>query len=247
MIANRAWYQQFNKVVVQGWEVAPRGRPTLEVPHATVKIDMSCPVVTARPGLNHRFMAAEALWILEGRDDLEPLVEHVPRMSEFSDDGRSLAGAYGPPISKQLNYVVQKLNEDRDTRQAVLTIWRPNPTPSKDVPCTVAMAFQIREDLFHAHVFMRSSDVWLGLPYDLFNFTMVAEWVRLHHDLRSNAATRLGALYVTAASSHLYVENVARVEEPGFSQREMPRWEGPTHLKHALEGLTHGEGRWWRD
>jgi thymidylate synthase len=246
MIANRAWYRQFNQVVVQGWEVAPRGKPTLEVPHAVVKIDMSCPVVTARPGLNYKFMAAEALWILQGRNDLDPLIEHVPRMKEFSDDGRSLTGAYGPPISEQLLYVVKKLREDRDTRQAVLTIWKPNPMPSKDIPCTIAMAFQIRDDFFNSHVFMRSSDVWLGLPYDLFSFTMVAEWVRLHHDL-DGAPTRPGSLYVTAASSHLYVENVTSIEEPSFMQREMPRWPRPIDLENALNALAEGSGRWWRD
>jgi thymidylate synthase len=42
-------------------------------------------------------------------------------------------------IKQQLDYVVEALVKDNDSRQAVLTIWRPSPAPSKDIPCTVSI------------------------------------------------------------------------------------------------------------
>lgn len=250
--ADTAWTDVFEDVLTNGREVAPRGRRTLELSSRTVRVDMRWPVITARPGLNRRFMAAEALWMLQGRDDVEMLAEHVPRMRDYSDDGRTLAGAYGPPIAAQLNYVVTALRDDRATRQAVLTTWRPNPMPSRDIPCTVAMAFQIRDNRLDAHVFMRSSDVWLGLPYDIFSFTMIAEWVRIHYNLIHGIAgdrAQPGTLCITAASSHLYEEHWHEATRSSVPAASMPAWASPTHLLAALDELTRSRrgdpARWW--
>lgn len=110
------------------------------------------------------------------------------------------------------------------------------------------MVFQIRDDLFNAHVFMRSSDVWLGLPYDIFSFTMIAEWVRLHHNLGS-AAVRAGPgeLFVTAASSHLYQEDLEGVVCPENLYHEpMPGWRSPDDLASELRQIERGGKSWWR-
>jgi len=161
--------------------------------------------------LNYRFMAAEALWISAGRNDLGGLTDVNPNMARFSDDGRTLAGAYGPRIRPQVPYVVASLIKDRDTRQAALTIWTPNPEPSKDTPCTVAMVFSIRENRLYQHVFMRSSDAWLGIPYDVFSFTLLAYEVACRYNqhklLIGGSPVGLGHMTITCTSSHLYSEN----------------------------------------
>lgn len=198
-----AWYSVMNRVRLSGHEVSPRGQNVLELNHYTSVIDMRYPVLRdPLRKLNYRFMAAEALWIIEGSDKLEDLIRYNPNMAAFSDDGVTLSGAYGPRIRDQIWYVVSKLTEDRDTRQATLSIWRPNPSSSKDIPCTVAIDFKIRDDKLNLHVFMRSSDIWLGLPYDVFSFSCVAYLVC---SILSGVSP--GTLYLTAASSHLYEEH----------------------------------------
>lgn len=204
-----AWRQAIVDITKFGNVVAPRGKDTVELPHYCVTIDMRTPVlVNMSRKLNYSAMAAEALWILQGDDRLDGIAPWIPRYSEFSDDGITLAGAYGPRIMGQERYVVDKLLEDRDTRQAAISIWSPNPKPSRDYPCTMSMVFNIRDGNLHTHVFMRSSDVWLGLPYDLFTFSMVsAKIATLYNGRTVDAKLRLGSLYLTAASSHLYREN----------------------------------------
>lgn len=44
---------------------------------------------------------------------------------------------------------------------------------SKDIPCTVTWHFMIRDGALHLMVYMRSNDVWLGMPYDVLTFTTV--------------------------------------------------------------------------
>lgn len=218
--ASAAWLKTLEKILRDGAQVAPRGMRTLEVQQHTTKLHLAHPVVLV-PGrkASYSFMAAEALWILSGDDRLESIAPYNPNIAKFSDDGVRLAGAYGAPVVDQLPYVVRKLIEDRDTRQAVMTIWRPNPKPSKDIPCTVAIAFSIRDSRLNCHVFMRSSDAWLGLPYDVFFFSMLAakvacaynlDRVKLAIDAPGDAkadVVSLGWLWVTAASEHLYAEN----------------------------------------
>lgn len=212
MNMNFEWYQALVSVMLHGEKVAPRGIAVRELMHRTIKVDMRNPVLTIpERNLNYRFMAAEAGWILSGSDRLEDLGSQADRLRPYSDDGLTLTGAYGPRFVRQLGYVVKALNDDPDTRQATMTIWRPEAARayqdlgqvSKDVPCTVAVDFKFRDGKLSTHVFMRSSDVWLGLPYDVFTFTMMACRVA---ELLSYPVL-LGDLYLTAASSHIYDRN----------------------------------------
>lgn len=210
--ATDAWLEALHDIINHGQEVSPRGMLTQEIPQRTVHVEMSHPVMFFKPRkLNYKFMAAEAYWILSGDNRVETIAPYNKNIAAFSDDGEVFAGAYGPPIENQLDYVVKTLVNDPDTRQAILTIWRPNPGPSKDIPCTVAADFKIRNGKLNAHVFMRSSDVWLGLPYDVFNFSMLAALVtakvnEINHGCGEQL--ELGTLFLTAASSHLYARNL---------------------------------------
>lgn len=204
--ATGAWLDTLDLIKTNGHGTVPRGQQTRELLHHSICVDMCRPVVAVKEReLSYKFMAAEAIWILQGSDLVYDIAPYNKNIAQFSDDGVTFFGAYGPKINEQHHHVLRKLLDDRDTRQAVLTIWRENPPNTKDYPCTIAMAFQIRRNMLHAHVFMRSSDVWLGLPYDIFNFTMVA--LRLacnYNEENPEHPVTLGELYLTMASSHLY-------------------------------------------
>ncbi len=214
--ASSAWLQTLQQIFTDGIDVAPRGLKTLELQHHAVHLDMSHPVVLcpARK-LSYTFLAAEALWILSGDDRVETIAPYNKNIAQFSDDGHRFYGAYGPRIMEQFDWVVEKLLEDRDTRQAVMTIWRKKPPKTKDVPCTVAIMFSNRKGRLHCHVFMRSSDAWLGLPYDVFNFSMLSAKVAcsFNRKCRPEDTIELGFLHLTAASSHLYERNFAEARE----------------------------------
>lgn len=207
--ADQAWLGLLRTLLVEGQVVSPRGMRTLEIlHHVSLTVDLNHPVVThPLRKLNYRFMAAEALWIQAGRNELADLTVVNPKMAQYSDDGQTLAGAYGPRIRPQIPYVVEKLVKDRDTRQAALTIWTPSPEPSKDLPCTIAMTFSIRNHRLYQHVFMRSSDAWLGVPYDVFSFSLLGIEVACLYNRLSSECIGLGHLTVTMTSSHLYEEH----------------------------------------
>lgn len=198
-----AWVSLLKKILAEGKLAGPRGKRTrellgarLHVPWANYNV-----IVDHRRKLNYRFMVAEWLWIECGLNAVAPLARYNRRLAEFSDNGETLAGAYGPRLHPQRGWLLQKFAEDPETRQAVATIWTPRPAPSKDIPCTISLQFLLRRGRLHLVANMRSSDAWLGVPYDFFSFTQYAN--RLAADLDAE----LGSATLNFGSSHLYEEH----------------------------------------
>ena len=199
--ANTVYRSLLETVNCAGMSVSPRDQATSEIMGYHTCINMQYPIVTIPSReLNYRFMAAEAYWILTGQQGLDELTPYCKRMSEFSDDGVTLSGAYGPRFISQARYVVETLVCDSSSRQAVITIWERNPRPSKDIPCTVSLQWLLRNNKLHCIAYMRSSDVWLGWPYDVFTFTMMTCYIIA----LSGRKWELGNLRVMAGSQHLY-------------------------------------------
>ena len=153
-----------------------------------------------------------------------------------------MSGAYGPPIIDQLPYIVKSLITDRTTRQAVLTIWRPRPYPSKDIPCTVSMQWLIRDDQLHCITNMRSNDIWLGAPYDIFTFSMVSNYLLLLINECTTSKVSLGLLYLNAASLHLYIQHWEEAEKAysdiEWDHDELSLWKGNNENFKKPEGCV---------
>jgi thymidylate synthase len=193
-------------VLKAGAPVAPRGLPTREVLGCQLRLGAPRRRVLAVPGrvINPAFAIANALWILLGSDG-EWIYEYNDRLRAYTDEG-VLRGAYGPRIRRwativdQLDRVRQLLLKDPDTRQAVVQVFDPvhDWDGARDVPCTIGYRFFIREGNLQLHTTMRSQDVWLGMPYDVFANTVLQElmagWV----------GAELGVYVHTVDSLHLY-------------------------------------------
>lgn len=251
---SRVWKNQISDVLSNGFLVSPRGSKTLELPQYTLTINMRRPVLNIpERKLNYKFMAAEAYWILTGNDRVDAISPFNKNIAQYSDDGEIFFGAYGPRIQSQMDYIVRALTNDPMTRQAVLTLWRQNPPKSKDIPCTISMVFSIRDFKLNCHVFMRSSDIWLGIPYDVFTFSMVAHKVCT---LLKGAPIIPGKLYLTAASSHLYEQHWSSASDitklKVFSNQSKTPSDMYTHLTKLMDTLSDlrysrpgDDIRWW--
>ncbi len=247
--ANIEWENLLRNIIYFGESRSPRNILTKELLCNTTIIDMTRPVITFKQRkMGYKFMTAEAAWILSGDNRLSNINKYSPFIWEFSDDGAFYSGAYGPKIVDQLTYICDMLEQDRDTRQAVLTIWRENPRPSRDIPCTTTLQFMIRDGYLCCFDTMRSSDVWLGWVYDVFNMSMLSGYILLL--LRDRAKRRgenakkikLGNLYLTAGSQHLYNKNIDAAKK-FIDTPQKPYFEytpfDPYSFKNADELITH--------
>jgi len=217
--ASEQWIKQLKKLmdVRKHYEKSDEEYPklnTYEIINAGTTVNMAeCILNVPQRELGYKFMAQEALNILIGHNQVNAIKNFSPTITNYSDDGYFFNGHYGPMIIDQYTYIVDKLVEDNNTRQAVATIWRPNPRNSKDIPCTVSVQFLIRGNRLHCVDTMRSSDIWLGWPYDIFNFTMMTAYVSCLFGLRTGDRLQLGNLFLNAGSQHLYLRDVEKANK----------------------------------
>lgn len=242
LTADQAWWQSLEHVFSIGTERRPRNMITREILNDTCEINMNFPVITnPTRKLSYKFMAAEAYWITSGSALVEEIAPYCKHIANYSDDGYIFNGAYGPMFDNQLEFVVATLNSDYHSRQAVMTIWHPNPTKSKDHKCTVSLQFLLRDKRIHTVVNMRSNDLWLGRPYDIFNFTMMTHKVRS----RLDGDVLMGTLYLNAGSAHIYARDFDRVKEvldqdpPESKVFQFLPWK--YMQKHLLNARNHGD------
>lgn len=194
--------------------VSPRGMLVRERIGVQLKFEASRSLlVHPARDLNYRFAVAEAVWIASGLNTVEPLARYNSVMRKFSDDGVVLAGAYGPRLATQWDWVVKQIVKDPDTRQAVANIWTPTPAPSKDIPCTLSAQFLLRENRLDAVWTMRSNDLWLGTPYDAFSFSFVTACLAGAVSQALQQTVTAGTITLNAGSSHIYQEHWAAGDE----------------------------------
>lgn len=207
--ANDLWLDALD-LCLRGQEIAPRGQACFEQRCLSLELrDPSRNVVTIpQRKLSYHFMVAEWLWVMGGCKDVATIAAYNKNIAQFSDDGIEFFGAYGPRLYRDFGHVVALLKRDPDSRQAVINIWRPEAlhTTTKDVPCTLTWQFFIRNRRLEMHACMRSNDVWLGLPYDLFNFTQIQRY------LASCLRVDVGPYTHTVGSLHLYEHNKSQAE-----------------------------------
>lgn len=113
-------------------------------------------------------------------------------------------GDYASP-DNQLEAAISLLQKRESTRQCVISLWRNSDLlhaywkDKKDLPCTLSLQFLVRNDALHLIVTMRSNDVWLGAPYDIFCFTSIQILVAQALGLRVGTYTHnVGSLHCYA-------------------------------------------------
>ncbi len=152
---------------------------------------------------------------------------YIPAYVEDSDDGLTVHGGYGPRIFRQrghdqLENAIQQLRASSTSRRAVIQVFdaEDNAKRFKEVPCTTTLQLLLREGRLHLIVTMRSNDAYLGLPHDVFCFTMLQEIVA------RILGVDLGGYRHFVGSMHLYDKNRAAARQylaEGFQRRiEMP-------------------------
>lgn len=87
----------------------------------------------------------EFLWYMAGSDKLDHIKYYISRYAEFAEEDGHIHGAYGPRLFNkdginQVLYIIKKLNQNRDSRKAVIQLYDAKDTLEafKDVPCDLS-------------------------------------------------------------------------------------------------------------
>jgi thymidylate synthase len=173
-------------------------------------------------GFNLTFALFEFLCDVTGTNSYQLTKDVNPKAAEFSDDNLTFYGAYGPRISSNLSRIIEVLTNDKQSRQAVITIYNTKDmfVDTKDIPCTLSIQFLIRHDKLNMIVNMRSNDFFWGLQYDLFRFTLLQEVIA------NELGIDVGKYTHVTGSMHVYeyhykmlenIENMKHIEMPPYN------------------------------
>lgn len=174
-------------------------------------------------GLNLRYMIGELLWYNSANNSLKGIQNYTSAWDRMSDDGEIVNSNYGHKIHKfygfdQWDYIREMLKNNPESRQAVIHIKNPSAAKSKDVPCTISLQFLIRNGLLHMTVYMRSNDIWMGFPYDVFNFTCMQIQMAMELEVGIGSYTHI------AGSMHLYKRNSSLKDTTCFDAPKKTPW-----------------------
>jgi hypothetical protein len=158
---------------------------------------------------NPFFHFYESLWMLAGREDVAPLARYVGRMREYSDDGLTLAAAYGARwrhapggaygTMDQLGLITDHLRADPTCRRQVLQIWSSaddlvRQNHKKDVACNLVVTFQRkpRTDKLDAVILCRSNDmIWGAYGANAVHFSVLHEYVATFSGMQVGTMTQI--------------------------------------------------------
>lgn len=164
-----------------------------------------------------RVAAAETAWQFMGTQDPAFIMEQAPKIwGKFVEDGR-LRTAYGYRWRKhfdrdQLALAMHELVEHPTNRQLYISAWDPATDglgasdQPKNIPCPVGFSLTRVEDELHCSMFLRSSDVFVGLPYDVMCYALTVGAIAASTGLTP------GTLHVTLAHAHIYEPHFEAVE-----------------------------------
>lgn len=166
-------------------------------------------MVNSVRNMSMRYAVGEMLWYISGNNKLKEIQKYTKGWDRMSDDGETVNSNYGYCIKHkfgfdQLEFVKNELTLSPHSRRAVIHIKEPSNKASKDVNCTVCLQFFIRDNKLHLTTYMRSNDIWFGLPYDIFQFTS------LQILLSMELGVGIGTYTHICGSLHLYERDLGK-------------------------------------
>ncbi len=155
----------------------------------------------------------ELCWYLAKTDDLPFIYYYIPEYEKYADENR-VYGGYGPRIFQwdgidQFRNVRELLARKTSSRQAVIQLFDRTDIveQQENTPCTCSLQFVIRREKLHLMTNMRSNDAYIGLPHDVFCFTMLQEI------LARTLGLDVGLYKHAVGSLHIYNTDIADAEQ----------------------------------
>lgn len=175
---------------------------------------------------NPFFHLMESLWMLAGRNDLAFPQYFNKRFGEYSDDGKTVHGAYGHRWRAhfgydQLELVAHELRNNPASRRCVVQMWDATPltnedstalkfgaddlnlalTGGKDVPCNTTIYFRINEGKLDMTVCCRSNDIiWGAYGANAVHMSILQEYVA------AMVKIPVGTYYQVSNNYHAYTD-----------------------------------------
>ena len=207
------WYRLLSKDCGGAKQVSRDGEVIGEIINATTVLSDPTNNIMKNSlrNLPMKYAIGELLWYMSHNNKLREIQKYTKGWDRMSDDGVTVNSNYGWCIRDkygfdQWEWCKHELSKNPNSRRAVIHIKEPSDKESKDVNCTVCLQFFIRDEKLYCTTYMRSNDIWLGYPYDVFQFTCMQILMSME------LGVELGTYTHIAGSLHLYGRNYVNID-----------------------------------
>lgn len=220
------------------------GTGTLSVFGRQYRHDLSqgFPLLTTKK-LHLKSIINELIWFLSGDTNTRWLKENgVSIWDEWATPEGDLGPLYGAQWTawptrdggsiNQIDYVVDCLRNNPDSRRILFHGWNVEYLPDEGIspqdnvqagrmalpPCHLLYQFYVAGGRLSAQLYIRSSDTFLGLPYNTASLAALTMMLAQQCDLEP------GEIIITTGDSHLYSNHMEQVREQlSREPRPLPR------------------------
>lgn len=183
------------------------------------------PLVTTKK-IHLKSVICELLWFLRGETKLDFLHQYgVTIWDEWADHKGELGPVYGQqwrswpaPEGRyidQIQQVVEQIKTNPNSRRLLVSSWNVADLPDERLspqqnvamgkmalaPCHVLFQFYVAEGKLSCHLYQRSCDTFLGLPFNIASYSLLTHMIAQQCDLE------VGDFIWTGGDVHLYLNH----------------------------------------
>lgn len=216
------------------------GVGTISVFGRQLRFDLSkgFPAITTKK-LAWKAVKSELLWFIEGNNDERRLAEILHGSRDTANStiwtGNAQAAYWLPKAQyegdlgrvygvqwrdwrgiDQLANLIEGIKKDPNGRRHIMTAWNVDELDQMALPpCHVMCQFYVSKGKLSCHMYQRSVDVFLGLPFNIASYALLTCMIAQVCDLD------VGELIISTGDTHIYTNHIEQVKEQ-LSREEYP-------------------------
>lgn len=207
-------------VLENGTEKTDRtGTGTISVFGRQLRFDLTqgFPLLTTKR-LHIKSIVHELIWFLSGETNIQYLRENgVKIWDEWADEEGNLGPVYGSQwrtwttadgrTIDQISNVIAQIKSNPDSRRHLVNAWNVGEVDNMALPpCHYAFQFYVADGKLSCMFQMRSTDTFLGLPFN------IASYALLTHMVAEQCGLEVGELIYSGGDVHIYSNHVEQVK-----------------------------------
>jgi thymidylate synthase len=195
------------------------GTGTIAVFGYQMRVDLAegFPLLTTKR-LHLKSVIYELLWMLNGDTNVRYLNEHgVTIWDEWADEEGDLGPVYGAQwrswrgadgkVVDQIAEVVKQIKAVPHSRRHMVSAWNPSQIDEMALPpCHVLFQFYVVEGKLSCHLYQRSADIFLGVPFNIASYALLTMMVAQATNLKAKEFIH------TFGDAHLYLNHLDQAQ-----------------------------------
>jgi len=166
------------------------GTGTFSVFGYQLRFDLAAgfPAITTKK-LHFRSIIHELLWFLRGETNTAYLKDNGVRIwDEWADENGDLGPVYGAQWRSwptpngetidQIKVAIEQIKNNPDSRRIIVSAWNVGALGDMALqPCHVLFQFYVHGGRLSCHLYQRSADVFLGVPFNIASYALLTAMI----------------------------------------------------------------------